>query len=293
MARSRTAEFVALYRALETDERARTPLFRDPYARRFLSPALRVASRLARWSILRGAILRYADRRAPGARTSAVGRTRYIDDAVERARAAGFGQLVILGAGFDCRAHRLPLGDMRVFEVDRHDTQAYKRERLAREAPPPRAGVVYVAVDFTTDDLGRALVAAAWDRARPSLFVWEGVTGYLDAGSVGRVFDLVAGCAPGTELVFTYIHAGVLTDDGQFPEGKLMRRRVGALGEPWTYGIEPAELPALLASHGLLLDDDLGADDYRARFRMTGDALVGYRFYRIAIGKTPPLAPAA
>src|SRR4051812_3116830 len=105
MVASRTAQFVALYRALETVERRRPPLFQDPFAPLFLSPGLRRAVRAARVPALHTLIDRYADGRAPGARTSAIGRTKIIDEVV---LGAGVDQLVVLGAGFDCRAHRLP-----------------------------------------------------------------------------------------------------------------------------------------------------------------------------------------
>src|SRR5437016_3359527 len=131
MAASRTAEYVAFYRALETIERR--PRFRDPFAIEFLSRNLRMAVRVARHRFMRALLLRYADRRAPGARTSAIARTCFIDDFVRRATAQGVRQLVLLGAGFDCRAHRVPeLRDVAVFEVDRHETQARKRALMAR-----------------------------------------------------------------------------------------------------------------------------------------------------------------
>src|SRR5262245_36778520 len=108
MAASRTAQYVALYRALETSEPRRAPLFRDPFAVGFLSRPLALAVRASRAARLRGWLERYADHRAPGSRTSAIARTAYIDEAVRAAITDGIDQLVILGAGFDCRAHRMP-----------------------------------------------------------------------------------------------------------------------------------------------------------------------------------------
>src|SRR5689334_1348485 len=102
---SRTAQYVALYRALETEETSREPLFRDPFAVAFLPAPHRAVVRLSRIGAVRSVIERYADFRAPGSRTSAIGRTRFIDDFVRREQAQGARQLVILGAGFDCRAH--------------------------------------------------------------------------------------------------------------------------------------------------------------------------------------------
>ncbi|HEX5061172.1 MAG TPA: class I SAM-dependent methyltransferase, partial [Kofleriaceae bacterium] len=131
MAVSQTAEYVALYRALETTETRREPLFRDPFARHLLTGSRLRALRLATMPGLRSMLERYADHRAPGARTSAIGRTRFIDDVVRAERARGIRYYVILGAGYDSRAHRLvELKEARVFEVDRAETQAEKRRRI-------------------------------------------------------------------------------------------------------------------------------------------------------------------
>src|SRR5688572_23495610 len=93
----RTAAYVALYRALETVELRRPPLFRDPYATRFLPPQYRAVVALARTPALQALLSRYADFRAPGARTSAIARTAFIDNVVRRALSDGVSQLVILG----------------------------------------------------------------------------------------------------------------------------------------------------------------------------------------------------
>src|SRR5262245_28418089 len=144
MAVSRTAQYVALYRALETVERH--PRVRDPYAITFLSPDFARAVRMARIGAVRRLLTRYADARAPGARTSAIARTLFIDDVARDAATAGVREVVVLGAGFDCRAHRLAeLAGATVFEVDRADTQEWKRAQLARARPPVRDDVRYVA----------------------------------------------------------------------------------------------------------------------------------------------------
>jgi methyltransferase (TIGR00027 family) len=220
----------------------------------------------------------YADRRAPGARTSAIARTAYIDEAVKRALARGIGQLVILGAGFDCRAHRIEeLAHVKVFEVDRAATQAEKRARV------PAGGVRYVPVDFLREDAFAKLTDFGWQRSEPSLFIWEGVTNYLTEDAVTRVLAEVGRCATGTTIVFTYIHKGVLDRSTVFAGADLMLKNVQQLGEPWTFGIEPSQLATFLAAHGLTLRDDAGADDYRARYLGTGSR--GYGFYRIAIAE--------
>src|SRR5258706_14957084 len=97
---SRTAEYVALYRALETTERRREPLFRDRLAPRFLTGSRAAWLALSHVPGMRSMIERYGDTRAPGARTSTIARTRYIDDFVRKEIKRGIRQLVLLGAGF-------------------------------------------------------------------------------------------------------------------------------------------------------------------------------------------------
>ncbi|HEX3761995.1 MAG TPA: SAM-dependent methyltransferase [Kofleriaceae bacterium] len=289
MSASRTAQYVALYRALETDERRRPPLFRDPYALGFLSRGQALAVRAARAPVVRGVLERYSDHRAPGARTSAIARTAYIDDAVRDAMAAGIDQVVILGAGFDCRAHRMPeLAAVRVFEVDRRETQEVKRAHVPGTGAgtgPGAGGVRYVAVDFLRDDVGASLAAAGWDAGRRSLFLWEGVTNYLTEDAVRHTLDWIGTAAAGSRVVFTYIHAGVLDGSVAFDGGAQLVANVRELGEPWTFGLDPGAVAAFVARSGLRLCEDLGADDYRKRY--LGAVKPGYRFYRIALAEVP------
>ena len=281
MAASKTAQYVALYRALETTERRRRPLFHDPYARRFLSRGLQAAARAAQLPGVRELLERYSDARAPGARTSAIARTAFLDEAVRDAIRGGARQLVLLGAGFDCRGHRLDeLADATVFEVDRADTQARKRALV----PPSNRDIRYVAVDFERDELGAALAGAGWNAAARTMIVWEGVTNYLTESAVRSVLAWIGrSCSAGSTLAFTYIHAGVLR--GEFPGGERLLANVARLGEPWKLGIEPAELGAFVGSCGLALREDIGADDYRKRY--LGAISPGYGFYRIAVADVP------
>ncbi len=290
MAASKTAQYVALYRALETDEMRREPLFRDPLAGAFLSRRLSVALRLAKSRAFRGVLERFADWRAPGARSSAIGRTRYIDDVVRRTLAEGTKQLVVLGAGFDCRAHRMPeLAGVRVLEVDRPETQAVKRSRLATVRQGRAGGdVTYVAVNFEKDDLATSLKSAGWDDGAPTLFLWEGVTNYLTEPAVAGVLEMVGRSAQGSRIVFTYIHRGVVDGTSKFHGADRLVSNVKRLGEPWTFGILPSEIERWLASFGIALEDDLGADAYRAKYLgATETGLTGYAFYRIAVGRVP------
>jgi methyltransferase (TIGR00027 family) len=112
---SRTAGLVALYRAIESARPAETRLFEDLLAPAFLGWRFRWALRLSRLPLL-GAALPWSavDGHWSGPRGTVAVRTRYIDDALGQALASGAEQVVILGAGFDCRAYRIA----RIEDVD-------------------------------------------------------------------------------------------------------------------------------------------------------------------------------
>ncbi|HVP28688.1 MAG TPA: SAM-dependent methyltransferase [Myxococcota bacterium] len=281
---SRTAEYMALFRALETRLPADRRLFVDPFARRFLSPRLRFAVDLARLPGVARAECRLIDARWPGVRTSAAARTRFIDERLIEAVRRGAGQVVILGAGFDARAYRLAaLRDCAVFEVDHPATQERKLRLLGPVAPTSSRRVRFVATDFAAGQLEAAMASQGYDAARPSLVIWEGVSNYLTEGAVDETLRWCAKGAVGSELVFTYVHAKVLREPGAFFGTAALLRTLEAAGERWTFGLDPARAPEYLRARGLELLDDVPASEYRARcYGPAAAGMKGYEFYRIA-----------
>ncbi len=279
---SMTAEYMALFRALETSAPCGSPLFSDPYAERFLRAPLRWAVGLSRaWPKVGRVVSGLLDGLWPGARASGVARTRLIDDTVQRAIDGGIDQVVQLGAGFDCRALRLRCGPATTFyEVDRPEMQSCKRDRLGTSAPNVR----YVPCDFDESDLGDALAGSDFDATAPSFFVWEGVTNYLREESVAAVLRYIATMASGTSVLFTYVDEKAIENPAAYPGARLLRATLRGSRESWTFGIDPSDLPAYLESCGLLLIDDCGSVEYRARYMGGGGPhLRGYEFYRAAL----------
>jgi methyltransferase (TIGR00027 family) len=283
---STTAEIVAFFRALESARPTQERLFDDPYARCFLRPTLRRMLRSSILPIIGPLLLRWIDRRWPGARTSAVGRTRLIDDWVNEAVKRGASQLFILGAGFDCRAWRLPsLRGIAVFEIDHPATSAEKRRQVSA-FPSDCGNVHFIVTDFERDSAADALARSGFDSAKAAVVVWEGVTNYLTAEAVDTTLRWIGSLAPGTRLIFTYVHERVLTDPAAFEGAAAILAAVTATGEPWTFGLTPEKLPTYLAERRLKLLEDLGANDYRARYMGERSKRVrGYDFYRAALAE--------
>jgi methyltransferase (TIGR00027 family) len=289
---SRTAEYMALFRAMESSRRPRgARLFDDPLAYRFLRPSLKAVVRISRLPIGHWPVAWFIDWRWPGARASGIARTRLIDDALTDALREGAEQVVILGAGYDCRAYRLPgIERTQVFEIDHPATLAVKRNVLEQALGELRPHVSFVEIDFNRQELDAVIEASGFDHGAKTFFVWEGVTNYLTEEAVDRTLRyLAAAGARGSRLLFTYIHRDVLEVGEAFANAHASASAVRRAGEPWTFGIDPEELPAFLEERGLELIEDVGSLEYRGRYmKPSGLHMRGYEFYRAALAQIPP-----
>jgi methyltransferase (TIGR00027 family) len=280
-----TAETMALQRAFESRRPPGRRLFEDPYAEAFLRPALRVLATASGVALLRHlATGLYDVIGGRGPRPSAIVRTKVIDDAVDGA-ARQHDQVVLLGAGYDTRAHRLSsLAGHDVFEVDHPATQATKRATVAALALPTDR-VVYVPVDFEQDDLMGCLLRAGFDPERPALFLWEGVTQYLTSEAVDATLSVIAALGKhGGVLVVTYVDAGALSVPSPFPEARRWVRAVARAGEPWIFGLRPRQADRFFAERGFRLRRDVSTfDASHDDSVMGGRRLNGSALYRVAV----------
>jgi methyltransferase (TIGR00027 family) len=284
---SKTAGNMALIRALEFLKLPNKRLFSDPYARQFVPIHQQALLGPAHLPAVRALLEGYFDWRAPGARTSGAARTRLIDDWVREALAAFAGQVVILGAGFDCRALRMrELENIPVFEVDRAAMIARKERLLGGSHQTSSRIIRRLGIDFQKDKLRNRLAEAGYSANLKTLFIWEGVTNYLDTRSVDAVFNFFARDACfGSRIIFTYVHADVLNRRFATPGVSRLTAALRAYGEPWTFGFQPAEVPAYLANKGIRLLIDLGAAEYRGQFMPPVNKPIGYEFYRAALAE--------
>jgi methyltransferase (TIGR00027 family) len=199
-----TAVGVARVRALETARE--NPLFRDPLALAFAtagglglaSPPPEPGDEAAR-------------RRRLGVVFSIIIRTKFLDDLLDAAAAAGVRQVVLLGAGMDSRAFRTdwPEGT-RLFEVDTAEPLDFKASVLRQERAVPRCERITVPVDLR-EDWPAALAAAGHDRTRPTAWIAEGLLIYLPEEAVERLVALVGEqSAPGSRMGLTLGSRGVV-----------------------------------------------------------------------------------
>ena len=249
---SRTAEYMALFRALESARPDDERLFEDRAAASFLRPRLRAVAFAARFPPAHALVVALIDHRWPGPRLSGVVRTRVIDDFVTAAMHGGCTQLVLLGAGYATRASRLPaVAASTVFEVDHPITQARKRAALGYVPEHVR----YVPVDFESDALQPALTDAGLHRNERTCVLWEGVFSYLTPQAIDSSLGaLVEICAPGSKLLLTYVDQRFL--ETASPQAGAWFTAVHDAGEPFQTGLDPAQAQAFFAARDLTLVND-------------------------------------
>jgi methyltransferase (TIGR00027 family) len=282
---SRTAEYMALFRAVETAEPPGRRLFEDPYAIPLLSGPLKVFAEIARISVIGKLVPAFLDFGWPYTRSSGVVRTRLIDDLFREAIHAGARQLVLLGAGFDSRAYRLQeTRGIPTFEVDHPATQRAKRERLKPRLQQPAENVHFVEVDFEKDNLEFRLKEAGFDEKTPAVVLWEGVVSYLSEHAVGANLVVLARLlASQSRLILTYVDKGALDGSQKFRGARRWRSWVGRSGEPFIFGFDPATLADYLRPRGFLLQSDVSTAEAARRYRAsTGRNETGSELYRVA-----------
>jgi methyltransferase (TIGR00027 family) len=126
-------------------------------------------------------------------------RTKYFDDYFIRVIDAGVKQIVLLAAGLDSRAYRLPWAEGTVvFELDQPRVLEFKRDTMDRLGTAPTAERREVAVDLR-EDWPQALQASGFDPSRPSAWIVEGLLIYLPDSAQERLFaGIDALAAPGS-----------------------------------------------------------------------------------------------
>lgn len=185
-----TALGVAAARAVETE--SDDPLIRDPFARLFLDVAGEGVWSWYDHPDLPAEVLEAEPElpaRMQGMVSYMASRTAFFDTFFLDATNSGIRQAVILAAGLDARAWRLPWPDgTTVYELDQPRVLEFKSSTLREHEPT--CNRVAVAVDLR-HDWPTALQQAGFDASAPSAWSAEGLLPYLPAAAQNLLFERV------------------------------------------------------------------------------------------------------
>ena len=266
-----TAQGVAKQRLIETIAKPEERIINDPYADRFVLGASFIklmGHKLNVW---------LAEKLVPGFHEHLISRTRFIDDLIKKSAASGVEQYVILGAGYDSRAHRLELpSSLRIFEVDQPEVQARKRSKLPKELPNLES-ITYVAVDFSHQSLTEQLMDAGFDQSKSTVFTLEGVSQYITKEAFDSMIKEMAALTQKANSIFFVSYASELLNknpEACFGKGypnaekraKLITYGSAKVGEPWIsfYGAE--EIESVLSKNGYSIKENVTLKDLNSRY---------------------------
>ena len=179
-------------------------------------------------------------------------RARFYDDYFTEATGAGIRQVVIVAAGLDSRAYRLPWPtETTVYEIDQPEVIEFKTSTLAKIGAQPTAEHRAVGIDLR-EDWPAALQAAGFDKDQPTAWLAEGVLiGFLPPEAEVRLLDhVLALSAKGSRLAADYGNVRQSPEQAQQMADAWRRHGLDWDISDLTYPGEHTDVAAHLEAHG-------------------------------------------
>ena len=266
-----TAQGVAKQRLIESLAKPNKRIIYDPYADKFVLGANLIKLMGHKFSVWLG------DKIVPGMHEHLISRTRFIDDLIEESTLNDIEQYVILGAGYDSRAHRLKLpSKLKIFEVDQLEVQERKLSIIS-DKTPNMENVTYVSVDFNHQSLSEQLLDAGFDRNKASIYTLEGVSQYIEKEALKSTLKELAKLNPNSnsKIFISYVNRLFKEDPKACfgmgyskPEKAIKFITDGAanVGEPWISFYSNREIKDLLFQNNFTLTEDKTLADLNSKY---------------------------
>ena len=206
-----------------------------------------------------------------------IARTKLLDEIFLDGLAKRVYQIVLLGAGMDTRALRFASKNQgtKIIELDIEKTQRPKIEILNRKQVELPKELVFVPIDFNQQSLSDVLMNAGYQRGQQSLFLWEGVTMYLNSDAVdGTLAFIRESSQKGSYVIFDYLIASVLRQENKFYGEKEIFNTVSRAGEGWTFGIEEGEIGDYLTERGFRMMSHYTPSELEQRYFRVEDGSI-------------------
>ena len=267
---SQTALFVALRRTIAHKEYNNEKFGPDYLAEIFLPASYRFFLRFKR---IRENTKNKLAAFMPGLNEYIIARTALFDGLFVDAIKEKFSQIVLLGAGYDSRAYRFAKlnSGTRIFELDAPPTQDRKIKCLKAAHISIPAEVHYVPINFMTESLSDLLNKAGYKDQERALFLWEGVSYYLDRDAVQQTLDFVSRCShPDSAIAFDYI---ISISEENLPAyygaSELMQSmKVHHSNETLMFSIKPGEIESFLADNRLRMIEHMDNAEIERKYLM-------------------------
>jgi methyltransferase (TIGR00027 family) len=275
---SETAMFAALRRTLAHKEFENEKFGPDYIAEYFLPPHFRF---FLKFKKIRGNTKEKLNGFLPGLNEYMIARTAYFDNLFVDALKNQFSQIVLLGAGYDTRAYRFAKlnGGTKIFELDIAPTQNRKKGCLKKARIEIPQAVKLVPIDFNKDSLKAVLESAGYKEQEKALFIWEGVSYYLDTESVDATLGFVSHTSH-PDSIISFDYTVTLSEEnlanyyGAKEFAQTMREQHAA--EELMFSIQEGEIESFLEERDLKMIECLDNEGIEKKFLTTDNgALIG------------------
>ena len=266
-----TAQGVAKQRLIESLAKPSKRIIYDPYAENFVLGAgiiKLMGHDLSVW---------LSKKFVPGLHEHLISRTRFIDDLIKKSISEQVEQYVILGAGYDSRAHNLKLpSGLKIFEVDQPEVQEIKISKLPDEIPNAE-NITYVSVDFNHQSLKNQLLNSGFDKSKSTIYTLEGVSQYITREALNSTLSELALLTPNSNATFFMSYVSkLLREDPKAcfgmgyskPEkaAKFITNGAAKVGEPWISLYSSKEIEDLLSQNSFTLIENKTLADLNSKY---------------------------
>ena len=270
---SETALFAALRRTLAHKEYQNEKFGPDNLAEYFLPPHFRFFLKFRK---IRENTKNKLNTFLPGLNYYMIARTAYFDELFVNALNNRTSQIVLLGAGYDSRAYRYAHlnHETTVFELDSTPTQERKKKYIQKARLPIPETIIWVPVDFNKESLKDVLKRAGYKGDQKTLFIWEGVSYYLEKESVETTLLYVGHDShPESAIAFDYT---VSISDEKVKDGFGVKEFTETMkthhdDEVLKFSLREGEIESFLAQFGLKMVDHLNNTEIEKTYLIDND----------------------
>ena len=212
------------------------------------------------------------------AASQVLSRSSYAEERLEDFIDLGGPQYLIIGSGLDTFAlRRVKERSLKIFEIDKPEMLAFKKEQVVRIQDRLPRNVEYIAADLSKDDLISALESSSFDRKEKAFVSMLGLIMYLTEDEISGLFKTLERlCSAGSVIAFDYFDEESRGEEKSSPRFRQMLEQGKFTGERFKSLLSEDEIGSLVKRYGFTLREHLSpekidelyflnrGDDYRA-----------------------------
>jgi len=205
-----------------------------------------------------------------------IARTLFFDEVFSQALKESIPQIVFLGAGYDSRGIRFKHlnNNSQIIELDMAATQRRKIKYLKKHKIKNPEYLTFVTIDFNNQSLDGALTSAGYEKDKRTLFMWEGVSMYLEMQSIKDTLTFIQQYSPPDSLLaFDYAVSFPDEDIHQYYGAKEMLKTMKDefKNEPFTFSLKEKNLADFLEGCGHKIIRHLNKDQIEKTYLKKAD----------------------